>query len=440
MLGGYAAWLTALAFRRRAGDDGAGNAVDAFLVNRRSSGVAAVAFSMVASCVGASATLGAAGLAFRVGTPAFWWLGSGAVGLVLMATLLARRVRDSGAATLPEMAEAFLGRPARRLISALVCVVWTVIVAAQFTALARLIAAMTGLETGWALALAATLSSVHALGGQAAIIRLDRWQTPIIAGGLVLLLAALWRANPDGTAGLRVEAVNGEFGPRDLAGYLLVIGGNYLVCPMLFGRFYSARDGRTARRGGLWAAAGLTLFAVLTTAAGLACRGLIPPDTPPDGALLAGLARVLPGTAGLAVLLALAAAVVSSADSCMVTAGSILGRDLLKRTDAGILRGGTAAVAVCAALIASLGHGILDYLLMAYGVYVGGVVMPVFVGLLLPKHRSIAPSWAVAAITVGGLLGLASAVTENAAWSVAGMATSTLLTLAGLRPRPQQPA
>ena len=55
----------------------------AFFVNDRSSGTWHTGFSLAASCIGGSATIGMAGLAWQVGTPAFWWLGSGACGLCL---------------------------------------------------------------------------------------------------------------------------------------------------------------------------------------------------------------------------------------------------------------------------------------------------------------------------------------------------------------------
>ncbi len=79
-----------------------------FVVAGRRYGAGVVGVSIVASCVGASATIGMTGLAFSSGTPAFWWLGSGAVGLLVLSTLLARKVRRSNVFTLPDMAEKFI--------------------------------------------------------------------------------------------------------------------------------------------------------------------------------------------------------------------------------------------------------------------------------------------------------------------------------------------
>ena len=73
------AWITA----RRAPDK------ETYFVNGRRSSANVVALSIVASCVGGSATMGMAGLAWQVGTPAIWCLLSGAAGLVLLSLFLA---------------------------------------------------------------------------------------------------------------------------------------------------------------------------------------------------------------------------------------------------------------------------------------------------------------------------------------------------------------
>ena len=98
------------------------NGVDAatYFLNGRRSTAFAVALSIVSSCVGGSATMGMAGLAWQVGTPAFWWLGSGAVGLTVLSLFLAQKVRESGAVTMPEMLTAFLGEPSRPLASVII--------------------------------------------------------------------------------------------------------------------------------------------------------------------------------------------------------------------------------------------------------------------------------------------------------------------------------
>lgn len=403
----------------------------AFFVNSRSSGALEVASSIIASCIGASATIGVVGLAFTVGTPAFWWLGVGAIGLVLPSLLLARKVRESGAYTMPQLAERFLGPLTRPLISVMIVTAWTAILAAQFAAVTGVIRMLTDLPQIACLGLGFLFIVLHSLGGQAAIMLLDRWQTVILVTSLLVVLGCLSVQNPTWPALVRLEAVNADFPPEKLLYFLVVVGANYVICPMLFGRLFSARDGKSARRGGLLAAGGIALCAALIVAVGLACRGLAPAGVAPDAVLTSALADVLPVWMMLPVALALLSAIVSSADSCLVTAASVLSHDLFKRKD-------PAAGRVCVLVLGLAGMGlslwdksIIGFLLMAYDVFACGVVGPVFIGLVLDGRRRIDPRFASAAVTAGGILGLAAALTARTEFSYAGMAVAVLLTLAG---------
>lgn len=431
----YALWLWGMAYRPRGG---AGDSA-AFFINKRSSGAWEVASSIVMSCVGASATLGMAGLAFKVGLPAFWWLGAGVIGLMTLSVCLARKVRDSRAYTMPQMVETFLGRSSRPLISVIIVVAWLAILAAQFTALVKIISALTPLSGLYGLAAAFLLIVGHTLGGQAAVMKTDRLQTMLVLGGLALLLGWLSGYNPGWPKEVSFELINQDFPWPRFFYYLFIVGGNYLVCPMLFGRLLSARDSVTARRGGLMAALGLAACALLIVALGLACRGLIPADTPPDSVLTMALATVAPGWLSLLVLLALTGAIVSSADSCLITAGTVLSHDLLKRRNPADCRLVLVGLGLVGALISLMDKSILGFLFMAYDIYVGGVVAPVFIVLMAYPKRLILPGYAHAAIIVGGLCGLAAALTELSLATYLGLGLSSALAGLGLRPLNQAP-
>ncbi len=403
----------------------------AFFVNNRSGSPLMVAASIIASCIGASATVGMVGLAFSVGTPAFWWLGAGAVGLTALSLLLARRVRESGAYTMPQLAETFLGPAARPLLSIIIVIAWMAILAAQLTALAEVIRMLVPWPRLVCLGVGFSFVVLHSLGGQAAVMRLDRFQTILLGGSLLILLGWLSGHNPTWPSTVSLQAVNADFPPEKLIYFLLVVGANYLVCPMLFGRLLSARDGKSARRAGLMAVGGIALCAVVIVAVGLACRGLIPPDTPRDEVLTRALSEVLPLWMRLPLSLALLSAIVSSADSCLVTAATVLSHDLLKRDTPNAGRACVLVLGLAGTGLSLWGGGIIGLLLMAYDIYGCGVVGPVFVGLMLGKGRPLDSRFACAAVAAGGALGLASALSGRVECAYAGMALATLLALAG---------
>ena len=401
-----------------------------FYVNNRSSSAALVAFSIVASCIGASATIGIVGLAFTAGAPAFWWLGSGAAGLSILAVLLARKVRSSEAHTLPEIVEKRLGTQGRRLISAIIIIAWISILAAQFRAITQIIQALTGLPPPASLLSGTLLIAAQTfISGQSGVIKLDRIQCMIMPAGFLLLAGWLLHSNPAALGAIKWEAVNEQFPAGRLLYILLVQGGSYVVCPMLFGRLLSAESEKAAQRGAFWAILGLCFFSVLIVIIGLLSKGLIPADSQPDHVLTALLATVLPKWLTYVVYLTLLSVIVSSADSCLITAGLILAGDLLRRKNICCARLCVAMLTLAGVVLTFMDKTILDFLLMANDVYVCGVVAPVFVAILAGKTRRAHPLIIMAGLISGGSLGLLSSITGQHGLSYLGVIVSGLLAI-----------
>ncbi len=407
-----------------------------FHVAGRSRGAASVAVSIVASCVGGSATIGMAGLAWQVGTPAFWWLGSGACGLLVLALFLARKVRRTGVHTMPELAERFMGGQARLLVALVIVVAWVAILAAQFTAMANIIAALAGIPLSAALLAGAVLVTAYTiLGGQATVMRSDVVQYAVTMGGLAIALAWVLKASPV-VAPLRLELLNDGFAFDRWTYYMVVLGGSYVVCPMLFGRLLSARNELAAVRGALFGVAGLLASAALIVALGIYARGVVPADTAPDALLTAAIASAAPAWLGGVLLLALLSAIVSSADSCLITAAGVFSNDLLRSRDVRTCRRMALLLGACALVVATWGKGVLGLLLAANDVYVCGVVCPVFVAMLADGKFAVDRRLIVASIVAGGLLGLAAALSDAKAFSYAGVGVSFALALLSLRRQP----
>ena len=425
----YAAALFFLTFRVRKG-----STEDSFFVNSRSSGPFGVGFAIVAACVGASATIGVVGMAFTLGTPAFWWSGVGAAGLLVLGIFLAGKVRRTRAATMPQIVEKFLGASVRPLVSAVIVAAWLAILAAEFSAARQIVASLTALPAVVCLLISTALIVVHTSGGgQAAIMRLGGAQSALKFGGLAVALGWLTWRNPRWFSAVSIEPVNALFPVSRLVYYCFIIGGGYIVCPMLYGRLLSAKDVKSARHGAIIAAGGLACSSVLIVCVGLACRGMIPADTLPDAVLTVSLASVLPGWLNVLTLLALLCAIVSAADACLLTAGTILSRDLLQRQTRAVCRVCVIVLGGLGAALSFMNKSIIDFLLMSYDIYVCGVVLPVLIGIVTNARRDMDPRFAFLAVLAGGILGGVSSFSGSVAWSYAGLAASLSLTLFGLR-------
>lgn len=398
--------------------------VDFYARGRGASGPE-VAFSLLGACVGGSATIGMIGLAADVGTPAFWWLGSGCFGFLALAFFLAKKIRASGALTLPEILTEILGPTFRRCSSALILAAWFAILAAQLSALGVVVDGLAGVGAvasvfiGLAILLFYTL-----IGGQAAIMRSDVWQFLCLVLALLVLFYFICQCQParSALAHLRVELFNDKFPLSRLRYFLLVIGCGYLVGPTLFVCLLSARSPRAAVAGPLLAAPALALIAALITLIGVAAAPLLPLGIRSDSILPHLVNVYLPPWAAIVVSLGLYSAILSSADSCLMTAASICANDLLRRPTVTVARVFLILLALAGAALALRGQGIVVLLLMAYDIFVCGIVAPVFVALLFPARARAARPFFFAAMIGGGALGVASAASGIDAFSLAGLA------------------
>lgn len=394
-----------------------------------------VSFSIMASCVGGSATIGMTGLAWHAGWPAFWWLGSGACGLVILALFLARKTRESGALTMPEIVSQHMGEQCSTAVSVIILMAWLAILAAQISAMSLIIASI----TNWPQVVSASIGTMFLLlytllGGQPAVVKSDAWQLGvlILAIGLALLFALSSDAGLGELRAASIEVTNEEFPFSKLRYFLCVLGGSYVVCPMLFGRLLSARNSACARRGALLAAAGLALAACLITSLGISCRDLVPADTRPEDVLARFANLHTPPWCALLITLGLFSAIISSADSCLMTAASVAARDLSGKKGVTWCRAWMAILAIGGCLLAIQGHGILNLLLMANDIYVCGVVCPVFVVMAVGRERKPMRLAMLAAISAGGILGFIAAFTGIEDVALAGAAASLFISLAAV--------
>ncbi|MFI3271069.1 MAG: hypothetical protein R3Y11_03050 [Pseudomonadota bacterium] len=433
---------------------------DAFFLNNRSSSASYVALSIIASCVGGSATIGMAGLAWQVGTPAFWWLGTGAIGLVILTIFLARIVRQSGARTMPEMLESFIGKAPRPAISLIIVAAWLSIAAAQFSAMAAIVTPLTGLSMSTSLILSTCIVVLYAcIGGQSAIIKSDAFQYIILI--IALLVALLFFLFPEQSLyvvsifssssvnaeifpvvnsnpihsflNTPIELLNEGFNASRFRYFLCILGGSYIVCPMLFSRLLSARDEKSAYLGSLYAVVGLCLSAALIVAVGIACRYYVSPTISSEQVLTTAILNAMPLWLGHFVLLGLFSAIISSADSCLITAATVLSNDILKRSDTFTCRICLLGIGLGGYILSTGGKGVLQLLLMANDIYVCGVVMPVFIAMLLYKKYAFQQYIITAAILFGGFLGLMSSITGDTMYSYSGLVVSGFITVCALR-------
>jgi SSS family solute:Na+ symporter len=186
----------------------------------------------------------------------------------------------------------------------------------------------------------------------------------------------------------------------------------YVVGPDMCSRALVARHDRAARHGAWLAAGGLLIASLIVTYLGVAARNSGLELTAARETLPALVNATMPRYLAAAVSFGLLAALFSSADTCLMTAGSVLELDLIARlripgrspARAKVM---IAIIGVLSAVLATLNPRIIGNIMLAYSVYAGGLLVPLLL-LAAPRIATRIPQLAIwLAMLVGGGVPLA---------------------------------
>ena len=391
-----------------------------FFVAGRSGSTLFITGSLLATIIGASATLGMAGMGFSLGLTGAWWILSGSVGLIVLGFLFARKVREYGFYTLPALVEKQYGREPAMAASLLIVVAWMGVIAGQIIGAGTIMDVLgIGSQTLWIWISTAVFIFYTVLGGQRAVLKTDLWQTIIIFLGIFSGLAfVLWKVG--GFSGLKSSLpasyfsfpVSQKFSVIQLINYLLLVGLTYVVGPDMYSRIFSAKDGRVAKNSVFWTAGLLVPLALGITLIGISAAVLYPNITSGQ-AFPTVIKEVMPPALVGLVLAALLSAVMSSAVTCLLSVSTILTTDVIHKfkpaitedTLLVITKWGIVVLGLVALAVALLLKEIISSLLYAYTIFTAGIIPIVIAGYYKEKLR-VTNMGALTAIIGGGTSGL----------------------------------
>ncbi len=392
------------------------NSLSSFYVSSRGTSSLWLAGSIVATTIGGSATLGLAGIGFSKGMPGAWWLVSGSICMLVLAGLWAKKVRDYGVYTLPEILEKQYNSSTLKLVSSVVIIAaWMGIISAQMIAAGKILDILwPGYYRFFVILCGAVFIFYTVSGGQNSIIKTDFFQTLFIFTGILLVLVLAFvkygspRALPLPESYLSFP-VNNYFSYQNILIYFLFVGTSFLAGPDIYSRILSAKDSSTARKGVFAAAFMIMLIAFAVTFIGIYAKG-VNPGIAPEGAFLDLAMNTLPESLKGLLFASLLAAVMSSADTCLLTSGVILSADILKPLfykeidENGELRYTRIIILLLGIFSLSTAlylDGIIKSLLLALTIYTSGIIIPVVFGFYREKF-SLNAAGAVSACIAGG--------------------------------------
>ncbi len=388
-----------------------------FFVAGRRLGPGLLFATMLAANIGAGSTVGAAGLGYRDGLSAWWWVGSAAIGSVVLAAWIGPRIRRLAAEhdlrTVGDYLELRYGRSVRGTVAALLWVGTLAILAGQLIALAWVLNVVAGIsKTTGCLIGGVVMTTYFVAGGLLTSAWVNLVQLIVlVVGFLVALPLAIAAAGGWATVTAATASAPDYWNFWQGGGsgwlYLAMLGPAFIVSPGLLQKIYGARDDRTVRLAVGANALVLLLFAFVPAVLGIVSRSLHPTLEVAELALPTLLMQDLPVVVGSLGLAALFSAEVSSADAILFMLATSLSQDLYRgflnpsASDAQVLRvarlaalgGGAIGVALAIVSPSVIGALSIFYTLLSVSLFV-----PVVAGLVL--RRGGAPE-ALTAIAAG---------------------------------------
>ncbi len=399
--------------RRKAGSR------EGFFVAHRKGTTPLITGSLLATIIGGSATVGLAGLGFKQGLTGAWWLLVGGIGLLILGSFLAKKIRALALYTLPELVERQYDHRVGLAASILIVIAWVGVVSGQIVAAGKVLSVLGfGSPIFWMSTFTMVFVAYAVLGGQYSIIRTDVIQAVTLLVGISAVAVIIFPL-VGGLGGLKASLppdyfsfpLSTKFDWKALLSFLILVGATYVVGPDMYTRLFCSKGEKTAQKSTFIAAFFIFLFAFVIALIGMAAQVLYP-DISAEQAFPQIVMGALPPALKGVVLAALVAALMSSADTCLLSQSVILTEDVVKRfcpvderktlllTRLSIIVLGLVALGLAITL-----KGVISSLLFAYTIFTCGLVVPVIAGFYREKLK-VTSQGALAALVGGGVLGL----------------------------------
>lgn len=373
-----------------------------FFVAGKKGSYLAITGSLIATILGGSAVIGSIDAGKNIGWASSWFMLSASLGLLALIPL-SKKISKMGRFTLPDLLNDLYGRKTKLIASVIIPIAWLGIVAAQIIAAAKILESFTAMPYEIGVLISGVVFIAYTVaGGQISILKTDSFQAGIIIAGLISIAGFAFfsdYSNESFSTELKFP-FNPNFRPIDLFILIITYATTFTVGPDMFSRIFCARNSQIAQKSILTSALILVPIALI-----IGFLSVVD-TTGNHGAKLINISmNVLPFWLSPLVVITLLSAVLSSADTTLLSA-SIIVTDLLEKNNFSnkslkhsrivIILIGIASIAIAYSF-----DSIIEMLLIALTVYSGAFTIPIISGLAGVKTK---PSYVSAAIAIGGIV------------------------------------
>ena len=368
--------------------------------------------TITSSVIGGSATIVTAQLIYLHGLPAIWLDVGAATGLIILGLTLARLVRKTGLVTLPEITGHLFDQKVRAVASVLVIVTQIAWVSILIQGTGIILSVFLPYDYTLLLVVTTFVFVLYTIvGGQFAVVYTDIIQFVIMMVGVCAFAAPLlfMKAAPlfgDLPYDYLSFPVNASLGVLPVLSFFFMMVMPHIVGPDIYSKLLSAKNEKTARQASILSGILRLVFSVSLVIIALSAVVLLPGLSQAESSRAMPMALMsLDPVIASVVLAAFVSVMLSSADTVLLSAGTILSVDISKKNTVGYSRIGILITATVALLLALYLQNIIATLKLAYTVFTAGLTLPIIFGFYKEKTK-VTSTGALLALLLGGAVSL----------------------------------
>lgn len=390
------------------------DSVEDFFVAGGRLGAFSIACLWLASWVGGASIVGGAAKSYEYGISGGWYICCIAIGCLLFGLFFAARVKrwgtDRELLTYPDFIETRYDSRTRIVATITTMIAFAGYAAGQLAAAGAILSTLLGWDYSSSLALASGIIVIYtASGGFLAVTYTDWVQFALLFLGVVVIGIPIAIANGGTWGALTAELPASHFSPTNwgvptMLAMVVSMPLSFFVAMDSYTRMFAAKNEKAARRGTLLAVVFLLPLAIGAIWLGMTAALLYPGVANSSDILSRLVLDVFPvGFKGL-MLIGILAALMSTADICILTAAANGSRDIYQRfidpdvSPRALFRLSmvlAALIGVAAMLMAWQLQDVVGILLIAFTINAAALFVPTIAMVTLKSVNTRAAFWSI---------------------------------------------